>query len=79
MLDTSAGDWWKISYNGRQGWAYSRYLNPDMELQEQKETLPFEPEENKMAEVKNMLQLMKASINALYDELDRLEEMVAKL
>lgn len=76
VLDHSESDWWQIRYNGRIGWAYSRYLVPDVEVEA---PVPFEPEKTNTAELENVLQLMRASINALHDELDRLEEMVGKL
>lgn len=78
VIDATEKDWWQIQYNGRIGWVYARYLVPEA-VTEQKEELPFEPAKFDKTQLDNVIQLMKASINALYDELDRLIEMVNKM
>ena len=80
ILDKSENDWWQIQYNGRIGWAYSKYLDAGIAVEEpKKEELPFVPEQVTHEDLVNLVSLMRASINGLYDELDRLEEMVRKL
>ena len=80
ILDKSENDWWQIQYNGRIGWAYSKYLDAGIAAEEpKKEELPFVPEQVSHEDLVNLVKLMRASINGLYDELDRLEEMVGKL
>ena len=78
VLDSSNKNWWQIRYGGRVGWASTKYLVAENGVEE--EDLPFE-EETKVdhKEIDNMIQLMRASINALYDEIDKLQELLSKL
>ena len=70
------GNWWQVQSNGRIGWACADYL---MALDEQKDVVSEVSAVKSTEKIKTTLQLMRASINALYDELDQLEELVSKL
>ena len=80
VLDAGEPDWWQIRYGGRIGWASAQYLIPiksDAHIEEQ----------NKPAEIvypdgvsfKDMFMLIRASLNALSEEIDKIEVMVDNL
>ena len=70
------GNWWQIQHNGRIGWACADYLLAldDAPVQDEKAV-----SNGNIEKFKTTLQLMRASVNALYDTLDQLEELVNKL
>lgn len=83
VLDAGEPDWWQIRYGGRIGWASSQYLIPiktDSHVEK-----PVE--DNKPAELiypdsvsfKDMFMLIRASLNALSEEIDKIETMIDDL
>lgn len=83
VLDAGEPDWWQIRYGGRIGWASSQYLIPiktDSHVEE-----PVEDDEP--AELiypdgvsfKDMFMLIRASLNALSEEIDKIEMMIDDL
>lgn len=81
VLDCSDKEWWQIQYGGRIGWVSAKYLvtNDAAPAAEKTETSAKQASAFDKAELENLVQLIRASVNALYDEVDRLDEMVTKL
>lgn len=83
VLDAGEPDWWQIRYGGRIGWAYSKYLIPI----KTDSTVEEPVEHNEPAELiypdnvsfKDMFMLIRASLNALSEEIDKIETMIDDL
>lgn len=84
VLDAGEPDWWQIRYGGRIGWASAQYLIPtqvgDPIIQKPKE----EPEPAEIVfpdgvSFQDMFMLIRASISALSEEIDKIEKMVDEL
>lgn len=76
VLDMSASKWWQVRYGGRIGWAYSQYLKlENAETMVSTETLALDSN----VSLDSIMALIKASANALIDEVEQLNRIVEQL
>jgi uncharacterized protein YraI len=76
VLDMSISKWWQVKYGGRIGWAYSQYLKlENAETTVSTETLALDSNVN----LDSIMALIKASANALVDEVEQLNRIVEQL